>query len=52
MEKGCGSTIWHTYKSKVRGKPELELSGGEADTLGNLAALLDDQADSRGAESD
>ncbi len=22
MEKGCGSTIWRTYKSEVRGKPE------------------------------
>jgi hypothetical protein len=22
MEKGCGSTIWRTYESEVRGKPE------------------------------
>jgi hypothetical protein len=22
MAKGCGSTIWRTYKSEVRGKPE------------------------------
>jgi hypothetical protein len=22
MEKGCGSTIWRTYKSEIRGKPE------------------------------
>jgi hypothetical protein len=22
MEKGCGSTIWRTYKSEVRGKSE------------------------------
>jgi hypothetical protein len=22
MAKGCGSTIWRTYNSEVRGKPE------------------------------